>query len=277
MRGVPQVICGCVLALGLSAAQQNIQSQQQEARAQAAQQQGPSSFSKDRKRDSEAAQQAADNARQNRDLAAQERMAIAAEGQWGEVRLQTIQLWASGFAGFLATGIAVAALLVSMGTGRRQLRAYVMPDSITVLHPTHDQPKPGRRRKALPEIPIGAIYLKNYGATPGLSVLHRADMQLLPPDREHELELPKELGRISEAAVAPGGIITKALVFRELTGPEIDAIRSHKMALYIHGVVRYRDAFKAKRETTFRLRYSRTWPPPVGASMTYCDQGNDAK
>lgn len=209
-----------------------------------------------------------------RDLAAQESMARSAEAQIKEARTQSITNALSVGLGGVASIISVAALLVAMRTGRRQLRAYLMPDHVAVLHPTHD-PDYKKKRPRPGDLPMIQVHLKNYGSTPATNVLHWVGFELLPFGAEHRLVAPRTMDRVSEGAVAPGGIITKHLLLeRAVTPGEAADFALGKVALYVCGRVTYRDIFRVERETNFLLRYQGVWPPPVTNNLFYCDTGN---
>lgn len=277
MGRITQIACGIVLALGLLGA--NTPSGQLDQRqANQGQTQAQSvALAESQKVEREAKEAAADRARAQSDLAAQESMARSAEGQFGEVRVQTWAIWASVLFGAIASGVSVFALLVAMGTGRRQLRAYIMPDHISLFHPTHLPKKRGKQPK-IADHPAVVIHLKNYGPTPASEVLHWADYVLLPlhPDSEAiATPAPDTLSRVSESAMAPGGILTKYLDYRPAFSPaEAAQIEARSHGIFVRGRVTYRDAFKKQRETNYLLRYQGMWPPPVQNSLYYCDTGN---
>lgn len=266
-QSVLKIVCGLTLAIGLTAAHK-LPSEASLPPAQAPQSAASASLT------DETRGHQIDPATQ-RDLAAQEKMAAAAEIQLSEVRNQTRAIWLGIFFSAAASAIAGFALLVAMGTGRRQLRAYVMPDNIVILHPTFD-PSYAKLKPRPADHPGVLIGLKNSGPTPATKVLHWAQCEVHPIQYEGTLKTPATLDRISESAIAPGGIITKTLFLNAPLSPaQAQDIRDHKAAIYVHGVVTYLDAFRQKRTTHFRLRYSGMWPPAREASFTFCDDGNN--
>lgn len=201
-------------------------------------------------------------------------MARSAEAQTKEARTQSIVNAISVGVGGIASIISVAALMVAMRTGRRQLRAYLMPDQVMVLHPSHEADYK-RKRPRPQDLPMIQVHLKNYGATPATNVLHWVGFELLPFGSEHRLLAPTSMERISEGAVAPGGVITKSLLLeRAVTPGEAAAFADGKVALYVRGRATYRDIFRVKRETNFLLRYQGVWPPRPANALFYCDTGN---
>ncbi len=74
-----------------------------------------------------------------------------------------------------------------------------------------------------------------------------------------------------------GAIFNKALWFdRPLAANEIVDIANGARAIYLYGRVEYRDAFKKRRFTNFRLRYTGQFPPLQGAIFNFSESGNDA-
>ena len=63
---------------------------------------------------------------------------------------------------------------------------------------------------------------------------------------------------------------------RPLTQGEISEILLGSKAIYYYGVIQYRDAFKRKRSTKFRLVYAGKFPPPKGVIFSICEKGNEA-
>jgi hypothetical protein len=48
------------------------------------------------------------------------------------------------------------------------------------------------------------------------------------------------------------------------------------MAVYVYGVIRYRDIFGRTRHTRYRLMHSWTYPPREGVLLNFCGDGNSA-
>jgi hypothetical protein len=204
-------------------------------------------------------------------------MATAARRQLVEVRRQTLWIALSVMFGAVASLVSVFALLVAMGTGRRQLRAYLMPDHVSIVHPTHDLDYKKKRPKPA-DIPFVRVHLKNYGSTPATNVLCWVGFELLPFGAENRLIAPTELGPVSESSIAPGGVLLKTLFLeRAVTAGEASDFSAGKVALYVRGWATYRDVFKVKRETHFLLRYQGQWPPPPNWTLYYCDAGNTVR
>lgn len=224
-----------------------------------------------------AEKEAASAARDDRDVAAQESMARSAVVQAKEIIAQTPFIWAGSVAALLAFGVSMGALWVTIGTARRQLRAYLMLDHIGLLHPTHDADYK-RKRPRPPDRPILQAHLKNFGPTPAANVLHWTDFEILPLGKEDGVPAPAALTPTSFGVVAPGGVLTKTVLFpRPVTPLEASAIASGSMAIYARGWITYQDVFKKDRETRFLMRYQGAWPPLPGAQFYYCDTGNSLK
>lgn len=210
------------------------------------------------------------------DKAIQERSARAAEIQAAQTAAQTPFVYTGAIAAILALGLSTVALFHSINTTRRQQRAYLLLDHVGLIHPSHDQDH--KKRKPTPaDQPLLIAHVKNFGSTPANQVLHWAAFDVLPVGAENGVPPPATLQNVSSGLVAPGGVLTKKLLFhRPITPEEADRIRRGDYAVYVRGWISYRDAFKRKRETRFLMRYQGAWPPPIGAEFYYCDSGNSA-
>jgi hypothetical protein len=145
--------------------------------------------------------------------------------------------------GFLQFGALVATVIVTVFNGRRELRAYVMIDTIR-LENVFD----GGRPEAV-------IIFKNSSQTPAAHLTHWAKLGFTTfpevgapiPARDPKTELP-------EGSLAPGGtIILRTGIDMPLNRATITALNSETHALYLRGEVRYVDAFGTKRETDFLM------------------------
>lgn len=276
MGRIVQIICGCILAASLfSSAEAR---QPSGARPELARDTSGQLLrtNVERAAEVEAERAVAADQRDQDDLKAQERMAIAAEAQAVDVERQTLWFGLSVILTAIASIVSVSALWVAIGTGRRELRAYMMVETISVHTPSGD-PKYARKRNRLPDYPWVRIGIKNFGPTPALNVLHFAEIRVLPSADEDALELPSKMVQISEGATAPGGLLWKSIsLARTLTQEEAAKITTGEWALFVYGRVTYRDVFRRPRETRFRLKHCGAWPPLAGHDLYYCDRGNTA-
>ena len=163
---------------------------------------------------------------------------------------------------------------LSRSATRRQLRAYVLPSTITLIEHEGVVPAgilPQDRR------PTVVINMRNSGQTPAYNMLHWAQLLLLPSSDENNLHVPDDLPQLSSTFLPSQGETSKVLrLDRPVSGPEIIEINSHQRALFVHGRVDYRDAFRRKRSVSYRLKYSGVYPLVGAVSLTYCDRGNNA-
>jgi hypothetical protein len=76
----------------------------------------------------------------------------------------------------------------------------------------------------------------------------------------------------------PGGINTKSVkITAPLTAEQIAGLREGTLAIWIYGEILYRDAFRRKRTTKYRLFHNNS-SGAVGVStdLTWAEGGNDA-
>jgi hypothetical protein len=180
-------------------------------------------------------------------------------------------------------------LLVSVGnrqerTTRQQMRAFVYLDQGSVFNvasPLFPLPvyKPtGAEIFSPTDGPGASLTIKNTGATPAYSVVHwggifAGDFPLkgpLPP-REKSNSFPS-------SAIPPGGINTKAVRLPfPLTPEQIAGLRNGTFAIWIYGEITYRDAFRRKRTTNYRLFHNNAaGAVGVTTDLTWADGGNQA-
>jgi hypothetical protein len=162
-------------------------------------------------------------------------------------------------------------------TAERQLRAYVLNSTATLLDGTTLDPKPHIDRTDQPAV---VVEIKNYGGTPAKRVVHYGKMQVALASDEDSMVFPAPLKTLSPSVIGPQATSTKAIwLDRALSTQEKAGIQNGTYAIFIYGRVEYRDAFGEKRWSTYRLKYTNmVWPPynKGTASMSFCDGGNDA-
>jgi len=180
----------------------------------------------------------------------------------------------ASFVAFLQFVALVCTVLVMILNGRRQLRAYVAPETIGVFEGNMMSP-PQPTRVNVPGI---AMLIKNCGQTPAYKVVSWAQIAVIAvKDENLALVLPTLEERFSNTLSA-GGTFNKSLWFdRPLTPNEITDIASGVRAIYLYGRIEYQDAFKKRRFTNFRHQYVGQFPPLPNAILNFSDKGNDAK
>jgi hypothetical protein len=168
------------------------------------------------------------------------------------------------------------ALVVTIGvmiqTSRRQLRAYVFPESAGLFEGTMaTPPMPEHTNK-----PGIILNFKNSGQTPAYKVVSWAQIDVLPRDQEPRLIAPPLVEQFT-TNIGPGSVMPKTLwATRPLTPDEITEVLHTTKIIYVYGRIEYQDAFSRKRWTNFRLAYAGRFPPPPGVIFSVAEKGNDA-
>ena len=196
-----------------------------------------------------------------------------------------IALGACIFAGLQFVAL-IATLAIMIRTGRRQLRAYVVVERGIVANVA--DPPAGMSREKINTVarildpqagPHAQITIKNTGQTPAYDLVHWAliDIRELPLQALFP-PMPKPPASFWNV-LGPGVPEVKTLRMPErLTPQQIEGLRNGTMAIYCHGEIRYRDAFKKRRTTRYRCMYA---TPAcgiigIGTDLVYCEEGNEA-
>jgi hypothetical protein len=175
-------------------------------------------------------------------------------------------------AGALQFGALVATVWVMVRSGRRQLRAYVFPDSAGLFEGTMLNPPVSAHANE----PGVVLVFRNFGQTPAYKVISWARIEVIERTQEHTLILPS-LRPISPNFIGANGNMPKTLWFgRPLSPAEIADVQTNVRAIYVFGRLEYIDAFKRKRWTNFRYAYSGPFPPPQGVIFLLTERGNEA-
>jgi hypothetical protein len=175
-----------------------------------------------------------------------------------------------GFLQFIALILTVG---VMRGTGRRQLRAYVLPEGGALTEGTMLTPT----MPAHAGEPGIAMQFKNSGQTPAYRFVNWMAIAVIDPANAHTLIPPSSLPLQSPATIGAGGTLSKALWFgRILTASEIADVQAAAKYIFVYGRIEYRDAFRRKRWCTYRLQYAGQFPPAPGILFTFSDAGNDS-
>lgn len=176
----------------------------------------------------------------------------------------------AGFAQFLAL---IATIWIMIRNGRRQLRAHVFPNDISVVDGTLLDPQ--EMHKA--DIPAVSMLIKNSGQTPAYDVVSWWEIEVIPVSEEDSLSIPT-LAKKHSTTVGTGCTFSKGRWFdRPLTADEKERIFGGTLGIYAHGRIEYRDVFTIRHFSNFRLVYTgKMFPPLKGAVMSFCEHGNDA-
>jgi len=163
---------------------------------------------------------------------------------------------------------------------RHSLRAYVFVDTIVA----GDQ---GRAALGTSDNKVSAIFsygypaafwiIKNTGQTPAYRVLHWGHVVVMNVSDESTLTamIPRKLEHVSMSTIPTNGTLTKAVYVPErLTPEEITGLLRGTKAIYVFGRIEYVDAFRRQRFTSYRLRYTGQYPPPLEMTLSFCDRGN---
>jgi hypothetical protein len=164
-------------------------------------------------------------------------------------------------------------VLVMIWNGRRQLRAYVLPENVGIFEGnTLVPPQPVRAN-----IPGISMYIKNCGQTPAYKVISWANIAVIPVIDENRLLVVPTIPEQFSNTLGSNGTFSKSIWFdRPLSPNEIADIATGIRAIYLYGSIAYKDAFKKNRTTNFRLQYIGEFPPPPNVIFHFSERGNDA-
>lgn len=189
---------------------------------------------------------------------------------------------------FLLAAGAFAQYDISRRTAKRQLRAYVMVETVDIW----DASGAGawwaalQNKKDLPVVSpewayfaVAQLTIKNMGQTPARKVIHYCSVAVADVNGGDALKEPDVLDDAGAAMIGPGGTISKRIISLPFPMPEesIDEIRAQRKAIFVFGLLKYRDAFRRKRWTRYRLQYSGPWPPIPTGGLVFSRRGNDFK
>jgi hypothetical protein len=149
-------------------------------------------------------------------------------------------------------------------SSQREHRAYVFVFEVTAI--AFDDINP------LESFAYYAFVVKNSGRTPAYDVTVISRVDLAPPNVGAMAfpELPHDTDA-SRAPLGPDSTVTLYLQHAMWT-PAQRALLDAGHVPYLHGIIRYEDAFGEKQWTTFRHVRDQD-----GHGFTACEQGNDAK
>ena len=162
-------------------------------------------------------------------------------------------------------------------TTRAQLRAYLLPDKVSVVAAGIDGKVivPNKQIEVGTQ-PIVCFEWKNYGQTPAFDVKMAGNVCLTkwPIDPSSFPPLDREQG--SSQILGPGGTTLKFEISEKpliLSDAGLQRLQAGELAFVAFGEVTYRDTFNRKHCT--RYRYFTGGPPGVrGTMMSAHDEGN---
>ena len=185
--------------------------------------------------------------------------------------------------------MAFTGLLVWVGykqekTTRRQLRAfvYVHGGSIyNVAYPLNPLPiyKPTGAEIVSPtEGPAVLLTIRNSGSTPAFQVVHWAGIHVAEFPLRSELPPIVKVKKPPDSAIPPEGINTKRVnIFRPLTSQEISGLRDGTTAIWVYGEITYRDAFRRKHKSKYRLLHNaQSGTVGITTDLTWAEGENEA-
>lgn len=178
-----------------------------------------------------------------------------------------------------------AARALAEDTAKRQLRAYVTVERgiiANVANPIHnrsDKPETVARIIDPQAGPTAQITIKNTGQTPAYNLIHWASIDIREYPLTTELPSMPPPEHSYRNVLGPSVPEVKTLRMpRPLTTEEIEGLRNGSRAIYCHGEIGYRDAFKEDRWTRYRCMY--VTPAcgiiGIGTDLVYCEKGNEA-
>ena len=150
-------------------------------------------------------------------------------------------------------------------TAERQLRAYVLVELEEVAF-IHNQ----RHRNSA----AVSIQIKNFGKTPAYDLTHTAiaDFVALPP-----MVYPFDFGRKWSSPIVLGPGATMKIIAsldREMSSDEMKMWADKSKTIFAFGQISYRDTFRQKQFTDFRL-FDTGMAAPGGSTMRPWESGNN--
>jgi hypothetical protein len=166
-----------------------------------------------------------------------------------------------------------------------QLRAIVCVERGIIGNVANPPPGPGERVQTVARImqpqsgPLAVITIKNTGQTPAYDVLHWGRISIQEYPLKSELPTMPALNKQFRSVLGPSIVAEKTVRLpNALTEAQIKGLRDSTMAIYCHGEIHYRDAFKKVRLTRYRCMYCAITGIEIGTStdLTLCEDGNEA-
>jgi hypothetical protein len=218
------------------------------------------------------------------DLCQQWRMAEAAEKQlifvgrqlnatYAEIVALVLTLVATAgaaIAAVIAARAANASVAVAKATAKRQLRAYVGLKGARLYLDENG------------EFSYRARYM-NFGQTPAKDVVAETSCLITRLDRKYSFQSQHPAGQAKSMGVLYPGEYFQYFTEAKMPGtnsrirlpPEYRAnIAAGSAAIFLHGQITYKDIFKKRHITKFRLMYTGHWSGKC--RLRVCEAGNDA-
>ena len=164
---------------------------------------------------------------------------------------------------------------LSRRTARAQLRAYVLMHGAD-LYDNNDPAPAHINQQGLVTV---VLTIQNFGTTPAHDVRHSAGITIQRTIDEEKVIFPKVHSDMSRFTMGMNSPITKTVRFnRQLTEFEISDLRTGVNAIYVCGLITYKDTFNTKHTTTYKMRFNGHWPIGMGVSspLYMCESGNEA-
>jgi len=157
---------------------------------------------------------------------------------------------------------------------RRQLRAYVNPDSIILWDGTTLTP-PQPQRANVPGI---VMQWRNTGETPAKNVVSWSRVAVFSPRVEDRYNPPARLDNRFSHTLGRGIPGSRSVWYRRaLTPQQIVDVRTGRLGIYFYGRIEYQDIFGRPHWTTYKFVYTTSVFPPIGGGMfNICLSGNDS-
>jgi hypothetical protein len=160
---------------------------------------------------------------------------------------------------------------------KRQLRAYIQIVHASVTDAAALQMPGGATNPLIGGMVTSYVEIKNTGQTPAHKVVHWGEIAVIPQTDENTLAVPAALLDVTTSTIGAGNTTTKTRYLnRQLTLDEVYGVIVGTHAIYVYGKIIYHDIFKRKRVTTYRLGWTRSYPPGPGTTLSFALQGNDA-
>jgi hypothetical protein len=174
---------------------------------------------------------------------------------------------------FLQFTALVCTVLVMVLTGRRQLRAYVLPEAGSLYDGTTLVPP----QPAKTNFPFVSLTLKNSGQTPAYRVTGYIQIAVTPVANEDAALILQPVEERFSLTLGSGTTFHKSVwLDRALAANEIADIATGVRAIYMYGRIEYRDAFNKRRFVNIRLHYTGVYPPVGNPLLLFSQKGNGA-
>jgi hypothetical protein len=169
-------------------------------------------------------------------------------------------------------------------TTRRQMRAFIYLNNGSIyniaspLAPLAIYKPTGAELISPSEGPLAQLTIKNSGPTPAFKVAHLGGICISDYPLSGELPPLIRVKNPPSSAIPPEGINTKNVrIALPLTSDQIAGLRNGTMAIWVYGEITYRDAFRRKRVSQYRLFHNNaSGAIGVSTDLTWAEGGNEA-